>query len=589
MIKKLIPFALCALVLSPFCAMATQTHSPSDIKTTAAKPYSPLRFEVLGITDPKADKNVMTALQNLRNSLVFPFTEQEIRHFYKKAPEAIQKALLPYGYFKSHVQTSLIKKGRFWIASFHVNPGLTLPVSAMQIEIQGQGATDPEFLKWKQNLPLHAGSPLNTTVYEHVKTTLNNLATRRGYFDFQLQKSQIKIDLARYTAHVIIICNTGQRYRYGETIFSKTPLHEKFLRRFIQYHQGDYYDAIQLEKTQAGLVASNFFSQVIIKPDLKKASNHMVPIAIHLITRKAKEYTLGAGYGTDTGVRGTMGVVLRNIGHNGHRFHALIRASEDNSSLVAKYLIPGFDPARDLFSIGAGVGTINQATGNARNAKFGLTYTVSRSRWKHSLTLAYLTERYNLSNLPNTSTMLVYPTWDSQYLKLDKKKNPNNGIRFDMQLTGATKDILSQTNFFQATAQLATLNTIAATHTRFLFRTNVGHTNINNLTELPLSLQLFAGGSHSMRGFGYNSVGPGRNMIVGSTELQQRVYGDWYVAAFVDAGVVANQNLCQHINADAGPGIVWLTTIGAIQLTVAEAFTQSNKPWTFQFAMGTFL
>jgi translocation and assembly module TamA len=587
--KKLIPFALCALVLFPFCAMATQTHASASTTKTTAAPYSPLRFQILGITDPHADKNATIAIQNLRNSLVFPFTEQEIKHFYKKAPKVIQQALMPYGYFKSQVQGTLNKKDRFWIASFQVNPGPTLPVSSIQIKIQGPGSTDPEFIKWQHHLPLHPGSPLNTLVYENIKTRLRNLATRRGYFDFQLQKSQIQIDLAHYAAHIIIICSTGSRYRYGETIFSKTLLHEKFLRRFIQYHQGDYYDAYQLEKTQDGFIASNFFSQVIIKPDLKKASHQVVPISVNLITRKAKEYTLGAGYGSDTGVRGTLGIILRNIGHNGHRFHTLIRASENNSSLVAKYLIPGFDPARDLFSIGAGIGTIEQATGNARNAKFGITYTVSRSRWKHSLTLAYLTERYNLKNLPNTSTMLVFPTWESEYLKLDRKKNPNNGIRFNTQLTGASKDVLSQTNFFQATAKLATLNTISSTHTRFLSRTSVGHTNINNLTELPLSLQLFAGGSHSMRGFGYNSVGPGRNLAVVSTELQQRLYGNLYLAAFVDAGVVANQNLFQHINADAGPGIVWITSIGAIQLTAAEAFTQSNKPWTLQFAMGTFL
>lgn len=343
------------------------------------------------------------------------------------------------------------------------------------------------------------------------------------------------------------------------------------------------------ENTQEGLLSSNFFNQVTVKPLTSEASNHVVPIDIQLIPRKSKEYTFGIGYGTDTGVRGTAGVTLRNIGHNGHRFRTLLRASENNSSLTAKYLIPGFDPARDLFTLSAGIGNIDQPTGTAHNATFGGTYTLSRGHWRHSFTLAYLTERYNINTLPNTSTMLVYPTLNSQYLNTDRKKNPNSGVRIDTQLTGASKDVLSQTDFFQVTTALSTLYTFSKTHTRFLFRTNLGHTSIPNLTELPLSLQLFAGGTENLRGYDYNGIGPGRNVVVGSTEIQQRVYGSWYLAGFIDAGVVGNQQIFHHINAGAGPGIAWLTTIGTIELTVANAFTQPNKPWMIQFTMGTFL
>lgn len=576
MTKKLIQFVLCVIFLFPLCGMG-------------ATRYFPLRYEIMGIPDAKADKNAMTVLQNLRSGLTFPFTQHEIQKFYEKAPAAIQKALLPYGYFRSDVQGTLTKTDRFWVTSFHVTPGPELPITSLQIDIQGAGSNDPAFLTWKKNVPLQIGKPLKTETYENVKATLSNLAIQRGYFDAKLIKSQIQINLAHYHAHVIIIVDTGKRYRIGETTFSQSPFHEKFLRRFIKYEQGQYYNAEKLEKTQDGLVASNYFSQVTVKPVIKEAVNDAVPIQIELIPRKAKAYTFGAGYGTDTGVRGTIGVTLRNIGHNGHRFHVLLRGSQYDSSLTAKYLIPGFDPARDLFTIGAGIGNIQQSTGNAHNAKFGLTYTLSRGHWKHSLTLAYLTERYNLSNLPNTSTTLVYPTLDSQYLRMDRKTNPNNGIRFDTQFTGASAQVLSQTDFFQATTQLATLYTISATHTRLLFHTNLGHTNIPNLNELPLSLQLFAGGAKNMRGYGYNSIGPGRNMVVASTELQQRIFGSWYLAGFIDAGVVGNQNLFQHINVGTGPGIAWITTIGTIELTAAEAFTQSNKPWTLQFTMGTFL
>ena len=225
MTKKLIQFVLCVIFLSPVCAMG-------------ATRYFPLRFEITGIPEAKADKNAMTALQNLRSGLTFPFNQQEIQRFYEKAPAAIQTAILPYGYFRSNVQGTLIKTDRFWVASFHVVPGPELPITSVQIDIHGAGSHDPAFLTWKKNVPLQIGKPLKTQTYENVKTTLRNLAIRRGYFDSKLIKSQIQINLAHYHAHVIIIFDTGKRYRIDETIYSKSLFHEKFLHRFMQYEKG---------------------------------------------------------------------------------------------------------------------------------------------------------------------------------------------------------------------------------------------------------------------------------------------------------------------------------------------------------------
>ncbi|OGT33772.1 MAG: hypothetical protein A3C44_05075 [Gammaproteobacteria bacterium RIFCSPHIGHO2_02_FULL_39_13] len=555
----------------------------------ATKRYQPLQFQVIGIKNAVILKNVTLALDNLRNRYPFPITQDHLQHFYSRAPRVIQQAIQPYGYFRSTITSTLTPSSVAHIAKFTVVLGPPLLITHMHIEIQGAGKYDRKLIALQKKLPLRVGGPLQTEQYELIKSELYNLATERGYFDAKMIKSQIQINLIRYHTNIIIIFNTGNRYRFGATHFSESPFHEKFLKRFLQYQEGHYYNAKELEKTKAGLIQSDYFNQVIIKPETKKAVNNVVPIDVDLITRRAKQYTLGLGYGTDTGVRGTVGVTLRHIGTQGHRFHTLLRASQNNSSLTAKYIIPGADPARDLFSIAGGLGNMQQSTGNGRNVKFGFAYSLSRGQWKNSLSLTYLNERYNFSNTPNISTELVYPRLDTKYFSADHPRHPTQGISVETQLSGASKAILSQTSFFQATLHLNTLYTIRKTNTRWLFHTELGHTNIATLFNLPLSLQFFAGGSHSMRGYGYNSIGPGRNMVVSGTEIQQRVIGDWYLAGFIDAGVVGNQNIFQHINAGAGPGVAWITTIGTLELTVGNAFTQSNHPWTYQFTMGTVL
>ncbi|MCX7121020.1 MAG: BamA/TamA family outer membrane protein [Gammaproteobacteria bacterium] len=556
---------------------------------TIKKPYIPIGFQLNGIDNEVVQQNVITTLENLRARLHTPINNEEVKHYAHKAPRFIQRAVEPYGYFNCKVATKMTKTKKGWMAQFQVTLGRALPITSIQTDIEGAGKTDPEFIKWKKELPFHVGAPLKTQAYENAKTKLYNLATERGYFQAKMVKNQIQINLHRYQASIVIVFDTGPRYRFGATTFSETPFYKSFLDKFITYHAGEYYNAKKLENSQERLVRSNSFDQVTPKPDIKAAENNIVPIRFSLITRKSKEYTLGLGYGTDTGVRGTAGVILRQIGHQGQRFKTLLRASQSNSSLTSKYIIPGFDPANDVFTIGAGVSNMQQSTGNAHNAKFALEYVMTRGNWNQSLALAYLNERYNIVTLPFTSTQLVYPTYDVKYSNIITAEHPRKGLSIDTQLTGASQSILSEATFFQAQVHLRTLYTVSQTHTRLLFRSDLGHTDITNIANLPLSLQLFAGGSRSVRGYGYNSIGPGRNMVVASTEVQQKVVGAFYIVGFLDAGTVNNNNIFNVISMGTGPGIAWISEIGSMELTYANAFTQSNKPWSLQFTMGAVL
>jgi len=581
---------------------ATQSYLPSPIKSILSPPtkrFLPFRYKVIGVNNDIIKKNINLTLLNLRSSFSFPMTEKEMDHFIKKAPKAIQTAVEPYGYFRSQVESSLVKKSDGWYATLYVNLGPALPIRSVQVEIKGEGKTDPKYVEFLKKLPFKIGAPLQTEMYDTEKARLYDIATERGYFNASMLKSQIRINLTQYYARIIFIFDTGKRFRFGPTTFTKTPFYDSFLQRFLAYKKGDYFDAKKLEKTQFGLVSSNYFDQALITPEPKKAVNGYVPIKVSLILRKRKAYLFGVGYGTDTGPRATLGLSVRRIGHEGHRFHTILRGSQYNSSLTAKYIIPGWHPANQLFTIGAGGSYIKQSTGTANNAKFAVSYTILSDHWNNSFTLGYLNERYHLSSLPssiqNLTTNLVSPTFETKYTNADHKTHPKKGITATLQLTGADKNILSKTDFFQVTLHVNTLYTINKTNTRLLFRSDLGHTDIANIDNLPLSLQLFAGGSESVRGYPYNSIGiygsnnPGRNMVVASTEVQQKIIGAFYLAGFIDAGVVANNHLFHHINAGTGPGIAWISPIGTVELTVAEAFTQLNKPWTIQFTMGTAL
>ena len=69
-------------------------------------------------------------------------------------------------------------------------------------------------------------------------------------------------------------------------------------------------------------------------------------------------------------------------------------------------------------------------------------------------------------------------------------------------------------------------------------------------------------------------------------ELQQRVFGNFYILGFTDMGSVNAKPFGPWVRS-AGPGVMWLSPVGALKLTVAKPFNSTNKKaWMIQFAMG---
>ncbi len=536
---------------------------------------------------PDVQKNVTTALDNLRDTLPEPITKPIAKNFYQKAPLEIRKAMEPFGFFHVSIQGHLQNKQGLWSTVWTITPGTPLKITELQIDIQGEGAQDPAFKKLLTQLPLKLNTTFEVPNYEHTKQDLFDLASNHGYFQAKMLKSTILSNLVNNQVKIIIIFDTKKRYRFGMTQLSTAHFSDRFLIKYLAYQPNQPYLNRKIDETQQNFSNSDYFEQVIVNPVTDKAYDYTVPIQIHLRPQKPQQYIFGAGYGTDTGVRGLLGFTQRFLGNSGQNFNALLQASQSNSSLVGSYNIPGSNPLKDLYSISGGIGSINNVSGQSQSAKIAVSYrTLLGDYWQQLVSLGYLVENYNITGYPQTNANLLYPSIQWSYLKYKNKLTADNGINLDINLSGTPDALASNEGFAQAQVNLKTLSTLAATHTRFITRLGGGRTIIENITHLPYSLQLFLGGAQSVRGYQYQQLGPGKNMLVGSVEIQQRLFGQFYVAGFLDAGNVTNSSVLKDPSAGAGPGLVWLSPVGALELTAANAITENGRPWVFQFSMG---
>ncbi|MBA2654623.1 MAG: outer membrane protein assembly factor [Gammaproteobacteria bacterium] len=518
----------------------------------------------------------------VQNSL----TPQQAQLYLEQTTIEIKNSLAAYGYFKPDVKTTLNHAKNNWVINFYIKPGELLRITKLDLQVSGEGLSDEAFQLYLQNFPLKQGDVVRSKVYHEAKSGLVDLAAQRGYFAAKIEQSTIFIDLQKYEATISIRFDTGPRYYFGEIHFLPSPYSRRFLQRFVPFKKEAPYSNKKIVKLQENLGNSNFFQQVIVTPRPEQAENLNVPIEVEVIPRKKVQYSLGLGFGTDTGPRGIAELQVRRLNPSGHHFEALIQPSQKMNHCEASYVIPGYNPVTDLYKLSAAAEEQHLDTsGKSRNEKIEASYIRTFFGWQQTLSLGLRDEHsVPTDGRPIINSTMLLPNLNWSRIKSDDPLNPNRGYQINFNLRGATKSLISNTDFIQGLVQAKALVPLSSV-TRLVARGQLGYTFISDIDQLPISLQFYTGGSQTVRGYQFQEIGPGRTLLVGSVELQQKIKGNLYAALFMDAGNVSN-GLTNNLMKSVGVGVLWRSPIGAIEITLAQALDKPGQPRLLQFSMG---
>jgi translocation and assembly module TamA len=512
-------------------------------------------------------------------------TPTAIQNFYESAPKEISQALQPFGFFQPEIKSELVHKNDAWTANYNISPGPALTITQLDVKIVGPGIKSRSLNKFLTTFPLHTGEILETEKYEQTKQDLLDVAINHGYLLAKFETSSIQIDLKKYTAAVTLHLDTGVRYKFGAITFNPSPFSQHFLRKFLNFKTGDFYSTPRIHALQNDLSSSNFFTEVTILPQIEKAENGYVPIVVNVVPRKAHQYDFGLGYGTDTGVRGLFGTEFRHVNADGQSFKTMLLASQIISTIEAHYLIPGPHPATDQYDLSAAAQKQNLDHGNSTLVKLSAAYvTKIFKRWQQTLRLTLQNEIYTLDDQPKQHSTFLFPSANWLYTRSNDPLHPTYGNRLSLNIQGSSKKLASAVDFLQATADAKFMRPLPL-KSALLLRGSIGYTAVHDLNDLPLSFQYFAGGTQTIRGYSYNSIGPGSTLLVGSIELRHDFFKNWFGAGFFDCGNVSN-SFSPKILRGAGIGIGWHSPIGTLELTAARALDLENMPLAVQFSMG---
>ncbi|MEW8629640.1 MAG: autotransporter assembly complex family protein [Candidatus Thiodiazotropha sp.] len=542
--------------------------------------------------EKKLEENVLAYLSVARERQRESLNAARLRLLHDKAEAEIGAALRPFGYFKPGVNGSLVRTDQGFLLSYQVEPGPPLKLSAVDFSLLGEGADDSQLVK---RFPMSIGDVADQTRYDLAKQRILADIIEQGYLDARYLVHQLRVDLKRYEASVKLHLDTGMRLRFGEVRMHQDVMNPEFLARFIPFNAGDPFSQEALLNLQGDLIDTEYFKQVevVTRRDLREGDR--VPVDVNLKPNKRNRYRIGLGYSTDMGPRLTLDWKNRRRGRNGHRMRSELQIAEPLSTLSTEYTIPLQRPSVDLLSFGASFEHFNSDTNQGDRVLLSATHSISLDRgWRRSLGLEYSYEDFEVGEQEDSSRLLV-PSITWLRVKSDGKQYIQRGKRLELRLEGAADSLLSTTDFFQLYAAGKFIRGLGEGDWRLLGRLELGATWVDELTDLPPSKRFFAGGDNTVRGFGYQDLGPrddndevigGRNFAVGSIELERHLSGKWSAALFADAGNAYDPDYQAETAYSLGLGARWRSPVGPVRIDIARGRVEDETQWRLHIVIG---
>jgi translocation and assembly module TamA len=509
----------------------------------------------------------------------------QLQRLLKRVKKQSEEALQALGYYQSKIELNVKQEDKCWILLMNVNAGKQVILNKVQIEVNGELAKLPSYLKMADNFSLKQGKPLKHADYQTTKTDIEVLAARYGFFNAAFTEHRLDIYPKKNQASAVLLFESGPRSYFGDILIDQSTYNKKLINQYITLNKDTPYDSQALLKQQQTLNGSGYFATVNLTADRETFDNRTVPISIKLEPIKQHSYQFGIGASTDTGPRVSFDYENRRLNSSGHDFSFNSSFSRVRSEITLDYGIP--QGKAGVNRLDFQLGYLIEDTDSSEHESFKLAALRTRitgKKWLRTLFLEYLYEDFTIAN-NNQHSKLLMPGIRIQKTVADNTIFPRKGWHLNAAIRLARDEIISSTNLVQLTLSSKLIWPLPKG--RVLTRLQLGASIVDKFEKLPASLRFFAGGDGSVRGFAYKSLGPvddqdevigGKHLLVASLEYEYPMLEKWGLTVFIDSGNAFNDVKDYTLSTGAGFGLRWHSIIGPIRLDIARDVEKEHSP-----------
>ncbi|MGL4447062.1 MAG: autotransporter assembly complex protein TamA [Shewanella sp.] len=583
-----------------------------------------LKVSVTGV-DGALKRNILAHLGTL------PDSDVQRRAFLFNVEDNVNTALESMGYYHGEVEDKLIERDKGpWELTLAIKTGEPITIAWVDIVFAGEMLTDRAFDQWLAQVNIKPGDTLNHGRYSDIKSQLVTLALARGYFDGEFTRSQIKINRDLNTAQISLHFDSGPRYHFGAVSFEGHSLAPEILNDLIPFKEDANYSTRRVSALNRQLLDTGYFANIKVLPQIDQAEDYQIPVKVEL-TPKAS-HSIELGLGGDVGKSGSKTLDPRvrvtwrtpQINQYGHSQETTLEWSPERPKFLTTYTIPLTHPLDDQLNIRLGLLRdkygVTQIydpdkrdftnTGQLEATKYLLGLVRQQrldNQWLMDYSLHAITEEYTQAGTDYLPTVYLAGINFSKTTRGDNTLDPKSGFRQLYSVDYADPYLGSDIRLARLQAKFKWIDTFFDNH-RFVARLDLAANiaNENELAHIPPSLRYFAGGDQTVRGYGYQELGPyfdyvdtegranrevigGRYLMVGSVEYQYYLTPTWRLGTFIDAGNAFDNNQFEPV-VSVGGGIHWISPIGPIKIDLGVGLKETDtmeRSWRLHLTMGS--
>lgn len=569
---------------------------------------------------PNAPAEVNQALERvLESRRRFTVTELETdredeERLLRRLQELALPALATEGYFAARIRVETVPDDS---ARYQLRVELGPRATVRQVDLVFKGPIEQQpqrVADIRRAWELQAGAPFRDSVWGNAKSRLLSRVQEKDFAAAAITDSQAEVDVEQATVAVRVEVESGPAFTVGDLVVNNLKRYDKSLvERYNPFRPGDRYDVLQLLDFQRRMQSSPYFASVVVSVEPDPAKAERAPLVVDVNEATSKRVSFGLGYSTNTGPR--VETTYRQAQLFGHPYTLLsgIGVDQKRAIIYGEVQLPP-KPNGALDSVGAlferseidpfvthrwggGVARKRVREGPDSTIETRLGANVERE-----------TRRSTDPNIPGKTNDTLYSTYTWTRRAVDEITDPRRGDVMSGTvgagvgrevLDSLSLDSLSNNTFSYLYGRYVRYQPVPFMDPRaniLIGRIEAGRTFTDNADIVPKDFLFNAGGSGSVRGYSYQSLGPragtprpgGTNLLVGSLEYVHWFNAEWGSAVFVDVGAAADNAEEFEFGRGAGLGARWKTIAGPIALDYAYGQRRSDGTggrWRLHFSI----
>lgn len=511
-------------------------------------------------------------------------------------PSAASDLLATEGYFDAKVRANYRTENDKNQVYIDVELGQQTFVGNTSVVLQGQIVDNPERYqqltrRFERRGEVIEAQPFSQTAWDDFKKRALILVQARDYPAATLLDSEALIDPERKEAQFNLLIDSGPAYVFGPyTINGLSRYPASLIENRIKIKPGQPYSRSELNELQTEIQAMPHFSTALVDVALSNEAPYTAPVRIDVQEVQLHRLNGSLGYSTNTRLKSEIAYRYHDLFDQGWVFGGRLRLEQlEQAAEVGVSFPKGRDDwehrgwasllAQDLQGLDShlyklGVGRAKKSDDIERS--FDLQYQIENRRFEDG-------------SKEKPQTLTLTHSWIQR--KLDNRRNPRNGYIVQAEVGGALEQILSDASFLRLYARGAYYYRLGRDG-QLIAQANLGETFTNRPEGVTSDWLFRAGGSGSVRGYDYQSLGVKSNgSIVGgqvlgtaSLELQYPLIKDWRAAVFADHGGAGASWATLEPVTGVGVGVRWSSPVGQIGADIAYGL--DYQQYRFHFAMG---